>query len=121
MRVLIVDDSKILQERLYGLIEECEHVKEIHQAYNTTEAKKLLEEKNINIVVSDIRMPGGGGFDLLEFNKIHNGDIKTIIITNYPYPQYKEKSSDLGAEYFLSKSDELDKLIPVLNEIAASN
>ncbi|MDZ7765693.1 MAG: response regulator [Melioribacteraceae bacterium] len=70
MKVLIADDSKILQERLYGLIEECEFVTGIEQAFNTIDAKDIIQKKKIDIVISDIRMPGGGGFDLLEYIRI---------------------------------------------------
>lgn len=117
MKVLIADDSKILQERLYGLIEECEFVTGIEQAFNTIDAKDIIQKKKIDIVISDIRMPGGGGFDLLEYIRIYHKGIKVILITNYPYPQYSAKAKELGAEYFLSKSDELEELIPVIEKI----
>ena len=121
MRVLIVDDSQILQERLLGLIEGCKKVVNIKQAFNTLEAKEILKEDGINIIISDIRMPGGGGFDLLDYVKKNYKNIKVIIITNYPYPQYEQKALELGAEYFLSKAEGLDNLLPILNEITLPN
>jgi two-component system response regulator YesN len=119
MHLLIADDSKILQERILDFINQCSFVKSVNQAFNTNEAKSILKEKNkINVVITDIRMPGGGGLELLQFIKENYPSIKTIIITNYPYPQYNQKAKEIGAEYFLSKSDDLDQLVNVLNEIS---
>lgn len=117
MKVLIADDSKILQERLLGLIEECEFVTGIEQVFTTLAAKDAVQSKKFDVIISDIRMPGGGGFDLLEYIRRHYPKTKVILITNYPYPQYSKKAKELGAEYFLSKSEELEELVPALEKI----
>ncbi len=120
MKVLIVDDSKLLQLRLIDILEECEFVESVNQAMNTIQAKEFIMNNKYDVVISDIRMPGGGGLDLLQFIQDKYSKIQVIIMTNYPYPQYKDKALELGAKYFLSKTDELDKLVAVLTEINGS-
>lgn len=120
MNVLIVDDSNLLQLRLIDILEECDFVKHVGQAMNTLEAEEFINKHNLDVVISDIRMPGGGGLDLLQFINQKYPAIKVIIMTNYPYPQYKVRALELGAKYFLSKTDEIDKLVDVLNEINGS-
>ena len=117
MKILIADDSLFLKERLVAMIKSSELDTEIHQAINTLEAKEKIRNERFDVVISDIKMPGGGGIKLLEFIKKEYQETVTIIITNYPYPQYKTKAQDLGAEYFLSKFDELEKLNDILTEI----
>lgn len=117
MRILLVDDSKILQERILSIINECDFVQEVDQAYNTLEAKEKLIGSNYDLVISDIRMPGGGGLELLQFIKERQPDTKVIIMTNYPYPQYQNRASELGAEYFLSKNEELENLANIICEL----
>ena len=115
VQVLLVDDSVVLQERLVSIIRECEKVTGIRQALNIDEAKSILSNEKVDVLITDIKMPGGNGFELLSFIKQYYNDIKTIMITNYSYPQYRERADQMGAEYFLNKSDELDQLMPILS------
>ena len=117
MNVLIVDDSTIVQDRIEAMINEDTNCKVVGKAPNSLIAKAMVVELNPDIVITDIRMPGGGGFELVEFIKNMNFEVETIVITNYPYVQYRDKAEELGASYFLSKSDDLDKLTLILNSI----
>lgn len=116
MRVLIVDDSTLMQDRLAAIIGEEIDVEIVGQAFNTVDGANMISKLKPDIVISDIRMPGGGGIELLEFIKKNYPQIKVIIITNYAYPQYKEKVQEIGAEYFLSKSEDLEQLVPILKQ-----
>jgi len=40
-----------------------------------------------------------------------------IVFTSYPYPQYRDKSLELGADYFLSKETDIKKLGKILSEM----
>ena len=117
MRVIIVDDSKIVRERLVSLLTSIKDIRIVGQAENTIEAKILVKELNPDVVILDLRMPGGIGIDVLSNIKEFNPLIKVIIFTNYHFPQYKEKCLSLGADYFLSKSEEYEKILDIFNEI----
>ncbi|MFC2084214.1 response regulator transcription factor [Bacteroidota bacterium] len=114
MKILIVDDSPILQDRLSTMIREETNFQIIGHALNIVLGKELVDTLNPDVVISDIRVPGGGGFELLKYIKDNHKKVRTIMITNYPYPQYKEKAEEMGAEHFLSKSDDIEQLIPIL-------
>jgi len=43
--------------------------------------------------------------------------VRVIVLTNYPYPQYRKRCMELGAEFFLDKSTEFDRLPAVLQQI----
>ena len=117
MRVLIADDSQIIRERLVSLLSSIKDLQIVGQAENTIEAKILIKELNPDVAVLDLRMPGGIGIDILSNIKEFNPIIKIIILTNYHFPQYKEKCLNEGADYFLSKSEEYDKLLEIFEEI----
>ena len=117
MRVLIADDSKPVRERLVSLLTELDDVNIVGQAENTIEAKILIKELNPDLVILDIRMPGGTGMDIIEDIKKFNPKIKIIILTNYHFPQYKEKCLSNGADYFFSKSGEYEKMLDVIEEL----
>ena len=67
------------------------------------------------MVILDIRMPGGSGIDVLK--RVKQGEVTpmVIILTNYPYPGYRQKCLQAGADFFLDKSTEFDQ-IPKLFE-----
>ena len=117
MEILIVDDSDVIRNSLKKMIKELGGVSLIHSVTNITDAKEILESMTPVVVITDIRMPNGNGFELLEYINMNHKELKTIMITNYAYPQYKEKALKLGVDHFLNKTNDLDKLIPILSSM----
>ena len=62
-------------------------------------------------------MPGGSGIDVLREIKQNNQTPLVIVLTNYPYPQYRRKCMDAGADFFFDKSTEFDKVTEVLKQL----
>ncbi|MBU1101782.1 MAG: response regulator [Bacteroidetes bacterium] len=118
MKLLIVDDSILLQERLAGMIGEIEGIEICGTAGNTLEGFELTKKLNPDIITVDISMPGGGGIKLLEKIKDYNANIIVIILTNYPYQEYKDKCFELGADYLFSKMKEIDSFMEVIGELS---
>ena len=65
MKVLTVDDSEIVRERLKAILFEVAKVETISQAKDRQEATGLLRDLNPGVMVLDIQMPGGSRMDLL--------------------------------------------------------
>jgi hypothetical protein len=42
-------------------------------------------------------------------------------LTNYPYPQYRKKCEELGADYFFDKVTEIEEIPKVIEELAKKN
>ncbi len=118
MKVLIVDDSAIVQERLMSMLENQKGIQIVGQALNGIEALKFIKQNKPQAVILDIRMPGGNGIDVLQEIKHIDPDIKVIMFTNYPYSQYRTKCLKSGADYFLDKSAEFNKIPEILNHLA---
>ena len=114
MELLIVDDSGFIRASLRRMIAEIDSVSLIHSVSNITDAKSILDNTKDVVVITDVRMPNGNGFELLEYINRNHKEIRTIMITNYAYPQLKEKALKLGVDHFLSKTNELESLIPIL-------
>ncbi len=109
MKVFIADDSEILCERLIELLAGLPKVEVIGCAHDAEGAIKAINECAPDVVILDIRMPGGSGIDVLQHIKKGNIPI-VIVLTNYPYPQYRKRCLSAGADYFFDKSTEFDKL-----------
>jgi DNA-binding NarL/FixJ family response regulator len=117
MKVLIVDDSAIIREILRDILSEITELENITQAKDSLEAISSFEKVNPDVVILDIRMPGGSGIDVLRKIKKSNQPSLVIVLTNYPYPQYRRICIAAGADYFFDKSNEFEKVTEVLKQL----
>lgn len=118
VRILIADDSKIYRAYLINLLSRIEGIEIAGQAEDSPGAVEAIERLKPDVAVLDIRMPGGDGILALETIKRNKVSPKTIMFTNYPYPQYRKKCMDAGADYFFDKFTEFEKLVETLNTLA---
>ena len=115
INVFIADDSLIVREHLVTMLEELATIEIVGQADNVAEAISAIRKLQPDAVILDILMPGGSGFKVLENIKQDGAGPMVIILTNYPYPVFREKCLQAGADFFLDKSTEFDQ-IPELFE-----
>jgi DNA-binding NarL/FixJ family response regulator len=113
--VFIADDSHIVREHLVTMLEELAGIEVVGQADNVAEAINGISKLRPDAVILDILMPGGSGIEVLENIKQAGAGPLVIILTNYPYPVYRQKCMQAGADFFLDKSSEFDQ-IPELFE-----
>lgn len=118
MRVLIVDDSAVVRERVTTLLSEVESVEVVGHAETVREARTSVETLHPDVVILDIRLMDGSGIDVLTYIKQHRPELKVIMLTNYPYPQYRKKCLEAGAEFFFDKSREFDQIAAVVRSWA---
>lgn len=117
LKVFIADDSPFIRERLPDMLSELSAVEIIGQAEDGDTAISSIRALNPDVVILDIRMPGKSGIEVLKELKQDKPALVIIMLTNYPYPQYKKKCLSLGADFFFDKSTDLDKLFDVLKKL----
>lgn len=117
MKLLIVNGSAIIRERLKAMLSELAKIEIIGQAQDADEALTSIRKLNPDVVILDIGLPRGNGIDLLQKIKKYKPAPIVIIFTLYSYPQYRKKCMDAGAEYFFNKSTEFKKITEVLKKI----
>jgi DNA-binding NarL/FixJ family response regulator len=115
VRVFIADDSRIVREHLVTMLDELTGVEIVGQAETVVEAISAIGKLQPDVVILDIRMPDGSGIDVLQTIKQDVPAPVVIVLTNYPYPAYRQKCLQAGADFFLDKSSEFDQ-IPELFE-----
>jgi DNA-binding NarL/FixJ family response regulator len=117
MKVFIADDSATVRERLITMLSELEGIEIVGQAQDAVEATKAILKLKPDVAILDIRMPGGSGIDTLRNIKRVTPAPKVIMLTNYPYPQYRKRCLDAGADFFFDKSSEFHKVTEVLEQM----
>jgi DNA-binding NarL/FixJ family response regulator len=111
LKVFLVDDSAIVLEKLTALISGIDGVEIVGKAMNAHDAIQSIMNLKPDLVIMDIRLNGGGnGMDVLKLIKKEMPPPIVIMLTNYPYPQYREKCQALGADYFFDKVTEIEKI-----------
>ncbi|NOU36832.1 MAG: response regulator [Kiritimatiellaceae bacterium] len=116
MKVLVADDSQPIRKRLVERLLSQPGI-EVAEAVDTPGALQRIEIFRPDVAVLDIRMPGGGGIKVLETIRASHPDITVIIMTNYPYAQYRRKCLDAGADFFFDKSTEFEKVPAIVQEL----
>ena len=117
MRLFIADDSEILRNHLSDILFDMKGIEIVGEASNTVDAIESIKLLVPDVSIVDIRLPGEGGIFILEKIKEFNKEIIVIVFTNYPYPQYRKRCMEKGADYFFEKSKELELMLKKLEEI----
>lgn len=118
MRVLIADDSEIMREHLTDALSIYSQIEIVGEAGDSDQAIESVRTLAPDVVILDIRMPNGSGIDVLEQVKKNLAPPVVIMFTNYPFPQYRKKCREAGAEFFFDKSSESHKVIETLESLA---
>ena len=121
IKIIIADDSAMLRERVKSLLMDIKNVEIVGEADNGITALRLIEETAPDLVILDIRMPGMNGIETLHAIKKSGGRTKVCILTNYPYPQYKERCIAEGADYFFDKNQDYEKMGAMIAELAQAH
>jgi two-component system response regulator DevR len=77
-----------------------------------------INEFDPDVVILDIRMPGGSGIDVLKTIKKKNEVPVIIMLTNYPHSQYRDKCMQNGADFFFDKSIDFKEIVKVVGGIS---
>jgi two-component system, NtrC family, response regulator PilR len=117
--ILVVDDERSICELLEITFRKEGYRVEV--AHNVAEAKRKLESQIFDIVISDVRMPGESGVDLLKLSKEIAPDSFFLLITGVPTVETAIAAINSGADRFVIKDHDLvDQLRRAVHEIAES-
>ena len=120
-KLLIADDEKLIRESIVELIDwEALDIQITASCKNGMEALDAITDTAPDIVMTDIRMPGLDGLDLIE--KIQNLDshIQFIILTGYPEFDYARRAIKYGVREYLLKPISEEAIIEAVNHVKES-
>ena len=118
IKLLIADDSALLRGCLMDAVSRFPEFRIVDEVTDARQAVESVVRHKPDVVILDIQMPGGSGIEVLESIKQHQPSPVVIMFTNYPYPQYRTKCMETGADFFFDKSLEFDALIETLKNLA---
>jgi len=108
MKILVVDDSPMIRERLLRMLSSFEGVSVI--GLTGDEDWALISGLAPDFVVLDIKLNSRSGIDILKNFKRRCPCLPVAMLTNYYDSYYIEKCREFGADYFFDKSHDFDEL-----------
>ena len=122
LRVIIVEDSAIIRARLAESLSEMPNVEIVGQVETEADALALLKQARWDAAVLDLQLKQGTGLGVLKSlaHGARPANTKIIVFTNYAFPQYRDRSLSLGADYFFDKAREFHRVREVLNQLAGN-
>jgi two-component system response regulator (stage 0 sporulation protein F) len=115
IKILVVDDDKLLRDTLCDILEF--DGAETSQAGNGDIAFEMIKNNDYNIIISDVRMPGASGIDLLNNLKEYENKAPEIIMMSAYSDLTEEKAKQLGASALFLKPTKVDEIKELILEL----
>ncbi len=115
LRVLLVEDSPRIAAMLRDMLESDGGVRVVEVVSDEQSAIRQAQLAEIDVMILDLQLAKGTGFGVL--SQLRDKRPVTVVLTNYALPEYRRRALALGAEYFLDKSKDLEKLQSIMTDL----
>jgi DNA-binding NarL/FixJ family response regulator len=119
IRILVVDDHAILCEGLSLILGQQDDIVVVGSAKDGIEARQLVEELSPDVVLMDVRMPGGDGIEATEAIKRAHPEVKVLILSTFEEPEYVRGVLAAGGDGYLLKALGDDQLCAGIRAVHA--
>lgn len=117
-RLLIVDDEEIITDSLFEVFNQVMSDElDIYRAYSAREALDWLSRTRIDIVLTDIRMPGMNGLELMDEIQIYWPRCRIIFLTGHSEFDYAYQAMKVPSVRYLLKTEGYDKVVQTVREV----
>jgi DNA-binding NarL/FixJ family response regulator len=120
LKVVTVDDSPLIAQRLKVLLGDLNDIELQGNAENIQSALDLIEKERPHVVFVDINLSldkPRNGIDLLNVLRKTYPVLKIVMLTNLADSRYRDMCRSFGADYFLDKSEDFDRIPETLMTI----
>lgn len=115
--ILLIEDDREIATTIRSVLEAAGYL--VHYAPNGKEGRRLAEEKQPNLVITDMMMPQLGGFPVLEFLKSMAKPPRVIMITANEGGRHKAYAEWLGVDDYLRKPFAMDVMLDAVAKALA--
>jgi DNA-binding NarL/FixJ family response regulator len=115
MQIYIVEDSAAVRTRLEALLSQVPGASVSGTAAGAAQATREILERRPDLVVLDVHLAEGGGFDVLRMLRAQAPEIDVYMLSNFSAYPYRQLAERLGARGFFDKTREFERV----REVAA--
>jgi DNA-binding NarL/FixJ family response regulator len=117
LRVFVVEDSPVVADRLVSLLEGVAGVEVVGRAEAAGAAQDAIGRLQPDLVTLDLQLADGLGFAVLDRAKHATPAPHVVVLTNHVSPQYRTRCLRGGADEFLDKATEFDRVVAVAERL----
>ncbi len=117
MKVLLVEDSILIRNTLIEILNSNSNLTVNGMAGTQNSAIALLDEQQFDMLLVDIELAEGNGFEVIRHTLRANYPFKPpvlVMLTNHANTQYRKLAKELGVNYFFDKSMDFDLAIETI-------
>jgi DNA-binding NarL/FixJ family response regulator len=114
MNLFIVEDSIPVRDRIVRTIEDLPGLDIVGTAEDVAAAIRGLESNAPDALILDLQLPGGSGLQVLRAVRQALPKMRVIVMTNFAAEPYRKAAIAAGAEVFLDKSAEFERVRDIL-------
>ena len=121
LNVLLIEDSPLIRRGLIEAIDATGSARVGAFADSAAAAVRVLDEQPFDAVIVDLQLREGSGIEVLahlQRRKMLDSTL-AVVLTNHALPTYRQRCAQYGAHHFFDKSLEFDRVIEVLEQLAA--
>ena len=121
-RLLLVEDSALIRDVIAEMLQECNQLDIKDIATTSDEAIDLLNKRQYDMIVLDIELAKGTGFDVVRHTRQQDYPFKApdiVMLTNHGNSYYRNLAQNMGVEYFFDISLQFDECIDVIQQHAS--
>lgn len=120
IEVIITDDHPLVREGIKKVFHNASGIKVIGEAADSKELMAVLKNKQPDILVLDINLPGKSGFELLKKLKIQYPNLPVLILSIHPEERMAVRVLRAGAWGYINKSSITNDLVNAVRKIVTS-
>lgn len=121
IEIVIADDHPIVRQGLKQMIEADQRLTIVGEAGDGETTLQVIEARQPQVVVLDIDMPGGGGFDVVRELRRKRSDVKIIFLTMHSEEEIFQMAMDLGIGGYILKDSVTTDIVSAIRSVAAGN
>ena len=121
LRLVVVDDHPIVRDGLAGIFALEEDIDVVGQAGSGPEALDVVAEHDPDLVLMDLRMPGGDGFAAIRQLRERGGHPRVLVLTTYDTERDIRRAMAAGADGYLLKDLPRDQLVAAVRELMSGS
>jgi DNA-binding NarL/FixJ family response regulator len=121
LRLALADDQALVRSGLAALLDGFSQLQVVVQAGDGGALLAAIESEPVDVILSDIRMPGLDGFGLLEALRGAGNPTPVILLTTFDEPDLTLRAAECGARGFLLKDASPEDLLDAVTRVAAGD
>ena len=118
IRVLLADDHNIVRAGVREILSDTTDIEVAGEAVNGHEVMALVREREFDVAVLDMSMPGRSGIDLIRQVKAERPRLKVLVLSAHSEEQYAVRALKAGASGYLTKESVADALVAAIRRVA---